>query len=281
MAAQGGALGLELGVGLVGADQRVARAASPRPARGRGRARSRPAPRRRCPSREAVACAHPLRPVRRPLPAAPAQPGPLAESRREARRRSPRHGKLRAAQARPAGCARACVVGGHDICRARDAQDHPRRHGRLLRRRSSSATTRRCAGGRSPSAADASARGVVLTASYEARAVRRALGHAVGRALRSCARELVFVRPRLRRLQAGEPRIRGLRALHGADRAAVARRGLSRRHRDRVGPTARRSRSRSGIKDAIRAATGLTASAGVSFNKFLAKIASDWRSPTA
>ena len=33
------------------------------------------------------------------------------------------------------------------------------------------------------------------------------------------------------------------------------------------------------IRDAIRAETGLTASAGIAPNKFLAKIASDWRKP--
>ena len=47
-------------------------------------------------------------------------------------------------------------------------------------RRSSSATTRRCAASRWRSAARPTERGVVAAASYEARRVRRALGHADG-----------------------------------------------------------------------------------------------------
>ena len=47
-------------------------------------------------------------------------------------------------------------------------------------------------------------RGVVMTASYEARRVRRSLGDALGSALRLCP-ELLFVRAALRRLQAREP----------------------------------------------------------------------------
>ena len=74
----------------------------------------------------------------------------------------------------------------------------------------------------------------------------------------------------------------GVRALPQRDaarRAAVARRGLPRRHRERLGRAARHDASRGGSRTEIRARTGLTASAGVAPNKFLAKIASGWQKP--
>jgi len=78
-------------------------------------------------------------------------------------------------------------------------------------------------------------RGVVAAASYEARrfGVRPAMPSTT--AARQCA-ELVFVPPRFEGLQGGlAPDLRDLRRLHASDRAAVARRGLSRRHRQSEG----------------------------------------------
>ena len=66
---------------------------------------------------------------------------------------------------------------------------------------------------------------------------------------------------------------------HAARRAAVARRGLPRRDRERLGRAARHDRRPATQGDDPRAATGLTASAGVAPNKFLAKIASGWQKP--
>ena len=69
------------------------------------------------------------------------------------------------------------------------------------------------------------------------------------------------------------------RRLHGAYRAAVARRGVPRCHGEPpLGlPTA--SATAKEIRARILEETGLTASAGVSYNKFLAKLASGQRKP--
>ncbi|MBV8575644.1 MAG: DNA polymerase IV, partial [Acetobacteraceae bacterium] len=121
-------------------------------------------------------------------------------------------------------------------------------------------------------------RGVVVAASYEARAfgVRSAMPSIT--AIRRCA-ELVFVPPRFDLYRTVSGQIRRIFADYtplieplALDEAYLDvtenRRGL---------PTA------SGIAKEIRARiledTGLTASAGISYNKFLAKLASDQRKP--
>ena len=125
------------------------------------------------------------------------------------------------------------------------------------------------------------------------RAARRRLAaSATRRASSACARpcrrprpsgsvpELVFVKPRFDVYKDVSRQIREIfLRVHAARRTAVARRGLPRRHRR----TSRTCRWRRDIAREIRARileqTGLTASAGISYNKFLAKLASDHRKP--
>ena len=121
-------------------------------------------------------------------------------------------------------------------------------------------------------------RGVVAAASYEARVygVRSAMASVTAR--RRCP-DLVFVKPRFEVYKAVSQQIRAVFAEHTAlieplslDEAYLDvtdnRQGL---------PTA--TEVARAIKARIREETGLTASAGVSYNKFLAKLASDHRKP--
>jgi DNA polymerase IV len=132
--------------------------------------------------------------------------------------------------------------------------------------------------GRPVAVGHGAARGVVAAASYEARAfgVRSAMASVT--ALARCP-ELVFVRPRFEVYRSVSRQIHQIFADYSGlveplslDEAyldvTANRRGLP-----SAWATAREIRAR------IRAETGLTASAGVSFNKFLAKLASDHRKP--
>ncbi len=123
-------------------------------------------------------------------------------------------------------------------------------------------------------------RGVVAAASYEARAfgVRSAMPSVTARRL--CP-DLVFVKPRFEVYRAISEQIRAVFSEHtdliepvALDEAyldvTANRQGL---------PTA--TAVARAIRAAIRARTGLVASAGVSYNKFLAKVASDFRKPDA
>ena len=122
------------------------------------------------------------------------------------------------------------------------APHHPHRHGRVLR---VGRTARPARAARPPRRRRRPARSGA--ASWRRPATRRAAfgvrsAMSMARAVQLCP-SLVDRAARLREVPGGVRA--GLRALprgHAAGRAAVARRGLSRRHRERVGRTARRQR---------------------------------------
>jgi len=124
----------------------------------------------------------------------------------------------------------------------------------------------------------AGARRVVAAASYEARqfGVHSAMSSVAAR--RSCP-ELVFVPPRFDVYRAVSHQIRAIFARYTS---LIQPLSLDEAYLDVTTPLMVRS-SATAIAEEIRAAirleTGLTASAGVSYNKFLAKLASDHRKP--
>ena len=122
------------------------------------------------------------------------------------------------------------------------------------------------------------ARSVVCAASYEARACGVRSAMPALRAERLCP-QAVFVAPDFARYKAVSRQVRAIFARHtdvieplSLDEAyldvSVTRTGL-----------ASATATAQAIRAAIREETRLTASAGVAPNKFLAKIASDWRKP--
>ncbi len=124
----------------------------------------------------------------------------------------------------------------------------------------------------------ARARGVVAAASYEARrfGVRSAMPSVT--AARLCP-DLIFVPPRFEIYRAVSAQIRDIFARFtpvieplSLDEAYLDLTGL-------LAPGQTATSVAQAIRAAIRAETGLTASAGVSYNKFLAKLASDQRKP--
>lgn len=120
-------------------------------------------------------------------------------------------------------------------------------------------------------------RGVVAAASYEARryGVRSAMPSM--RAMRLCP-DLVFVKPRFDVYRAVSQQVRAIFADYTP---LVEPLSLDEAYLDLTdhldGRTATRIAQE--IRARIRQTTGLTASAGVSYNKFLAKLASDQRKP--
>jgi DNA polymerase-4 len=124
----------------------------------------------------------------------------------------------------------------------------------------------------------AGARGVVAAASYEARkfGVHSAMSSVMAR--RKCP-ELVFVPPRFDVYRAVSQQIRAIFARYTL---LIQPLSLDEAYLDVTVPLLDRG-SATAIAEEIRAAirleTGLTASAGVSYNKFLAKLASDYRKP--
>lgn len=121
-------------------------------------------------------------------------------------------------------------------------------------------------------------RGVVAAASYEARAfgVRSAMPSTT--ALRQCP-ELIFVQPRFDAYRAVSQQIRAIFARYTdvIEPLSLDEAYLDVTANPRGLPTA--SDTATEIRACILAETGLTASAGVSYNKFLAKLASDMRKP--
>jgi len=121
-------------------------------------------------------------------------------------------------------------------------------------------------------------RGVVAAASYEARkfGVRSAMPSVTAR--RQCP-ELVFVPPRFDVYKAVSQQIHAIFARYTA---LIQPLSLDEAYLDVTVPLIDRGSATAiaeEIRAAIRADTGLTASAGVSYNKFLAKLASDHRKP--
>ena len=123
-------------------------------------------------------------------------------------------------------------------------------------------------------------RGVVAAASYEARVfgVRSAMPSATARRL--CP-DLLFVKPRFDVYRAISEEIRAVFAEHTSLIEPVS---LDEAYLDVTenlqGLPSATAVARA-VRETILARTGLVASAGVSYNKFLAKVASDYRKPNA
>jgi DNA polymerase IV len=121
-------------------------------------------------------------------------------------------------------------------------------------------------------------RGVVAAASYEARTfgVRSAMPSTT--ALRKCP-DLIFVKPRFEVYRAVSRQIRAIfdDYTHLVEPLSLDEAYLDVTENLRGITTA--SATAAEIRGRIFAETGLTASAGISYNKFLAKLASDYRKP--
>jgi DNA polymerase-4 len=117
-------------------------------------------------------------------------------------------------------------------------------------------------------------RGVVAAASYDARVfgVRSAMASATAR--RKCP-ELIFVKPRF---EAYTEVSRQIRAIFEDYTNAIEPLSLDEAYLDVSGVESARDVAEA-IRQRIKAETGLTASAGVSYNKFIAKLASDQNKP--
>jgi DNA polymerase IV len=117
-------------------------------------------------------------------------------------------------------------------------------------------------------------RGVVAAASYEARTfgVRSAMASATAR--RRCP-DLIFVKPRFEVYAAIS---REIRAIFADYTDLIEPLSLDEAYLDVSGVASARAVAEE-IRARIKAETGLTASAGVSYNKFIAKLASDHNKP--
>lgn len=132
--------------------------------------------------------------------------------------------------------------------------------------------------GRPVAVGHAAKRGVVAAASYEARkfGVRSAMPSTT--ALRQCP-DLIFVPPRFSIYRAVSEQIRSIFANYTplVEPLSLDEAYLDVTENLRNIPTA--SATAKEVRERIFAETALTASAGISYNKFLAKLASDYRKP--
>jgi DNA polymerase-4 len=121
-------------------------------------------------------------------------------------------------------------------------------------------------------------RGVVAAASYEARAFGVRSAMSMAKAVRLCP-PLVIVRPDFARYQAASSAVFGIfrEVTPLVEPLSLDEAYLDVTENAWNEPLATTVARR--LKDRIRADTGLTASAGVAPNKFLAKIASGWKKP--
>ncbi|GAB4016251.1 DNA polymerase IV [Spirosoma koreense] len=121
-------------------------------------------------------------------------------------------------------------------------------------------------------------RGVVAAASYEARqfGVRSAMASTT--ALRKCP-DLIFVKPRFEVYKAVSSQIRTIFAQFTPLIEPLSLDEAYLDVTDSLPDSTTATQLARTIKEQIRNETGLTASAGVSYNKFLAKLASDYRKP--
>jgi len=121
-------------------------------------------------------------------------------------------------------------------------------------------------------------RGVISTCNYEARkfGVRSAMASA--QAMRRCP-QLILLPPRFDAYRAASRQIHGI---YGDFTALIEPLSLDEAYLDvSNAPHCQGSATRmaTAIRDRIRAEVGITASAGIAENKFVAKIASDWNKP--
>lgn len=121
-------------------------------------------------------------------------------------------------------------------------------------------------------------RGVVAAASYEARqfGVRSAMASSI--ALRKCP-DLIFVKPRFDVYKAVSSQIKQIFAQFTNLIEPLSLDEAYLDVTDRLPPNTSATQIAWLIKDQIKQETQLTASAGVSYNKFLAKLASDYHKP--
>ncbi|TBN41840.1 DNA polymerase IV [Paracoccus subflavus] len=132
--------------------------------------------------------------------------------------------------------------------------------------------------GRPVAVGGSAARGVVAAASYEARAFGVHSAMASVTAKRRCP-DLIFVRPRFEVYRAVSAQIRAVFAEHTdlIEPLSLDEAYLDVTENKQAIPAATSIALM--IRDRIRQVTGLNASAGISYNKFLAKLASDLNKP--